>query len=63
MVAASAFILFMFLKQIRQSLGGKSGTDGIFSMGKSKVKVFGVENKIDTRFKDVAGLNEAKNEI
>ena len=37
--------------------------DGIMGIGKSKVKVFGVENKINIRFKDVAGLDESKQEI
>lgn len=31
--------------------------------GKSNVKVFGVDNNVKIRFKDVAGLNEAKLEI
>jgi len=32
-------------------------------LGKSQVKIYGLENKIKTRFKDVAGLDEAKVEI
>lgn len=32
-------------------------------MGKSNVKVFGEDSKVKARFKDVAGLDEAKVEI
>ena len=34
-----------------------------FYEGKSNVKVFGVDNNVKVRFKDVAGLTEAKLEI
>lgn len=46
---------------------GKGGTGGagggIFNVGKSQAKVFEKGEKIDTTFKDVAGLSEAKQEI
>ena len=41
---------------------GKGGQD-IMGMTKSGAKVFGVETKINTKFKDVAGLDEAKVEV
>ena len=33
------------------------------SMGKTNVQIYGVDKKIPTKFKDVAGLDEAKVEI
>ena len=42
--------------------GGGGGFD-IFNMNKANFKVYGTDIKIDTRFKDVAGLKEAKVEI
>ena len=33
------------------------------SLGKSQVKIYGIDQQIKTRFKDVAGLDEAKLEI
>ena len=32
----------------------------VFGMGKSNAKVYGLDTKINIRFKDVAGLDEAK---
>jgi ATP-dependent Zn protease len=43
--------------------GGKGGFGDIFSMGKSNVTVYGVDKKIKTRFKHVAGMENAKEEI
>jgi ATP-dependent Zn protease len=40
---------------------GKMG--GIFDIGKSKAREYGLEEKIDTQFKDVAGMQSAKEEI
>lgn len=34
-----------------------------YLLGKTNVKIYGLDNKIATRFKDVAGLDEAKLEI
>lgn len=45
----------------RMGRGGDSG--GIFSVGKSKARVFDKNNDQRVTFKDVAGLNEAKTEI
>eukprot|EP00330_Aristerostoma_sp_ATCC50986_P010559 CAMPEP_0114588888 /NCGR_PEP_ID=MMETSP0125-20121206/11488_1 /TAXON_ID=485358 ORGANISM="Aristerostoma sp., Strain ATCC 50986" /NCGR_SAMPLE_ID=MMETSP0125 /ASSEMBLY_ACC=CAM_ASM_000245 /LENGTH=569 /DNA_ID=CAMNT_0001785529 /DNA_START=585 /DNA_END=2294 /DNA_ORIENTATION=- len=68
------FTGFMILLaySIRQNMmsrrGGKGGGMGnpfgdILGMGKTNVRIYGVDNKIKTRFKDVAGLDEAKLEI
>ena len=43
---------------------GKGGGGGdMFGFGKSNVKQFGFEQQIKVKFKDVAGLDEAKHEI
>jgi AFG3 family protein len=44
--------------------GGKGGGLGdIFGMGKSNVQIYGVDKKIKTRFKHVAGMENAKVEV
>jgi AFG3 family protein len=43
--------------------GAKGGMNDMFSMGKSNVQVFGVDKKIKTRFKHVAGMDQAKVEV
>ena len=42
--------------------GGKGGggLGDIFGMGKSNVQIYGVDKKIKTRFKHVAGMESAK---
>ncbi|MEO4005868.1 MULTISPECIES: ATP-dependent zinc metalloprotease FtsH [unclassified Flavobacterium] len=56
-----AFWLFMFR---RMSGGGSGGGGGqIFSIGKSKARLFDEKNDIKVTFKDVAGLEGAKEEI
>ncbi len=56
-----AIWLFIFK---RMSGGAGAGGQGIFSIGKSRAKVFDKEGaKIKVNFKDVAGLEEAKMEI
>ncbi len=42
---------------------GKGADGGVFSVGKSKARVFDKNNDQKVTFKDVAGLNEAKTEI
>ncbi len=51
-------LLWMFL--VRPMAGG--GMGGMMAVGKSKAKVF-VEKDIKTRFADVAGVDEAKEEL
>ena len=43
--------------------GFGSGLGDIFSMGKSNVQIYGVDKKIKTKFKHVAGMDSAKMEI
>jgi ATP-dependent Zn protease len=47
------------LKRLKASGGGSD----FFSMGKTDIKPYGVDKKISTRFKDVAGQEAAKLEI
>lgn len=57
-----ALWLFMFRK-MNKGMGGGAQGGGIFSVGKSKAKLFDKENNIKVTFKDVAGLEEAKIEV
>lgn len=47
----------------RRASGGAGGGGGIFSMGKSRAKLFNKDTDIKVKFKDVAGMDEAKTEI
>jgi len=51
------FVFFMFI--FKQAKGGQ---DGILGIGKSKAKVF-IKGKQDISFKDVGGMEEAKQEL
>lgn len=56
------FYLFIFRRM--SNAGGGGGAGSIFSVGKSKAKIFNKEeDNINVSFKDVAGLAEAKIEI
>jgi len=43
--------------------GGRGGRGSLFDFSSSKAKMFNVDQKINVTFKDVAGLDEAKEEI
>lgn len=47
----------------KRASGGGAGANGIFGMGKSRAKRFNHESEVQTKFKDVAGMDEAKAEI
>ena len=55
-------IVFWFVMMRRMS-GRDSAGGGVFSVGKSKAKIFDKDGPIHVTFKDVAGLSEAKTEI
>ncbi|MEM7548978.1 MAG: ATP-dependent zinc metalloprotease FtsH [Bacteroidota bacterium] len=52
---------FWFLMRRMTGQGGPGGQ--IFNIGKSKAALFDAENKVKITFKDVAGLDEAKEEV
>ena len=54
------FLMYFFL--FRKMGGGSGGMGSIFSVGNSRAKVV-EEGKIKTRFTDVAGVDEAKEEL
>lgn len=47
----------------RRASGAGGGSGGIFGIGKSRAKLFNQENEVRVRFKDVAGMDEAKEEV
>lgn len=55
------FIVVMLF--LNRRMGGAQGPGGIFSVGKSKAKIFDKNKNKPVTFKDVAGLAEAKVEI
>jgi len=56
MIAIWVFIM-------RRMTGGSSGGNAIFNIGKSRAALFDPEDKIKITFADVAGLEEAKEEV
>ena len=59
------FIIGLWIFFMRRMSGGGGGGAGgqIFNIGKSKAKVFDENTKVRTSFKDVAGLEGAKEEV
>ncbi|WP_281167771.1 ATP-dependent zinc metalloprotease FtsH [Marinimicrobium agarilyticum] len=55
-------IIAVFLFFMRQMQGGMGGKSGPMSFGKSKAKLLG-EDQVKTTFSDVAGVDEAKEEV
>ena len=47
----------------RRAAGGSGAQSGIFGIGKSRAKRFNHETDVKTKFSDVAGMDEAKQEI
>jgi AFG3 family protein len=57
-------ILLIWLVIMRRVAGGAGGPGAqIFNIGKSKATLFDQNTKVDVTFADVAGLNEAKEEV
>ncbi len=59
------FIIGLWIFFMRRMSGGGGGGAGsqIFNIGKSKAKIFDQNTKVKTSFKDVAGLEGAKEEV
>lgn len=57
-------IMFLFYFVIFRKMAGGSGAGGqIFNIGKSRAKLFDEKDKVQVTFKDVAGLEGAKEEV
>ena len=54
--------LLLFMSR-RASGGAGGGPGGIFSIGKSRARMFNKDTDVRVKFKDVAGMDEAKEEI
>ncbi|ORZ31289.1 peptidase family M41-domain-containing protein [Catenaria anguillulae PL171] len=64
--APTLLLLGGFYWLTRRSMGGAGGAGGpggILGMGKSRAKMFNQDNQVNIKFKDVAGVDEAKEEI
>ena len=57
--AVAFFAIWMF---VMRRFGGQQGIGGLMQIGKSKAKIF-VEKDTKVRFADVAGVDEAKDEL
>ena len=57
------FILVGFWFLMRRMTGGGGPGGQIFNIGKSRAALFDAENKVKITFADVAGLDEAKEEV
>ena len=60
MPAVGFFLLWMIL--IRPMMSGQGGVGGLMAIGKSRAKVY-VEKDVKVTFADVAGVDEAKDEL
>jgi len=58
-----ALMIIFFIWISRRMSGGNAIGGNIFSVGKSKAKLFEKDNSTKVTFKDVAGLAEAKQEV
>jgi len=56
-------MVFLFWMLMRRMTGGGGPGGQLFNIGKSKAALFDAENKVKITFSDVAGLEEAKEEV
>ncbi len=56
-------VWIFFMRRMSGGAGGAGGPGQIFSIGKSKAKLFDKDQEVKTSFKDVAGLEGAKEEV
>ncbi len=57
------FLIFWNLVMRRMSGGGGGGGASIFNIGRARAQIFDKDTKVNVSFKDVAGLEEAKEEV
>ncbi len=62
-IAFLFMLVFGFWILMRRMTGGGGPGGQIFNIGKSKAALFDAENKVKITFEDVAGLDEAKEEV
>ncbi|MCX8472700.1 MAG: ATP-dependent zinc metalloprotease FtsH, partial [Sediminibacterium sp.] len=61
---SSIFIIVIAFILLSRKMGGGGGAGGMFNIGKSKAMLFDNKNtKVNITFADVAGLDEAKEEV
>lgn len=60
---APTLLLTGLLLYMSRRAGSSAGTGGIFNIGKSRAKLFNQETDVKIKFNDVAGMDEAKEEI
>ncbi len=56
-------LVWVFIFKRMGAQGGGGGGANIFNVGKSRAKIFDKESTVKVTFNDVAGLNEAKQEV
>lgn len=61
----TGYIVYLIWRGSRGAMGGGAGggPGGIFGVGKSRAKLYNSETDVRVRFKDVAGMDEAKQEV
>ncbi len=62
-IAIIIAIWIFLMKRMSGGAGGGGAGGGLFSIGKSKAKLFDKGTKVNVTFNDVAGLDEAKTEV
>lgn len=56
-------LIVFWIWMMRRMSGRDNSGGGVFSVGKSKAKIFDKDGPVQVTFKDVAGLSEAKTEV
>lgn len=59
----TVYIFYALWKASTGMRGGSGGASSIFNVGKSKAKLYNSETSVKVRFRNVAGMDEAKEEI
>ncbi|MFB1004662.1 MAG: ATP-dependent zinc metalloprotease FtsH [Bacteroidia bacterium] len=62
-IAIFGLIWMLIMRRMGGGAGGPGGGGQIFSIGKSKAQLFDKDTKVNVTFKDVAGLEGAKEEV